>query len=53
MVTAGLSRAPSPSTGSALSSFLVEIAITSECNFNLLQEAKYFLKLIAIFVDFA
>lgn len=28
-------------------------ANTSECNLNLLKEAKYFLKLIAIFVDFA
>lgn len=33
--------------------FLLEIAITSECNLNLLEAAKYFLKLIAIFVDFA
>lgn len=31
----------------------IEIAITSECNLNLLEQAKYFLKLIAIFVDFA
>lgn len=31
----------------------VETAITPECNFNLLEQAKYFLKLIAIFVDFA
>lgn len=31
----------------------IEIALTSECNLNLLEQAKYFLKLIAIFVDFA
>lgn len=28
-------------------------SITSECNLNLLKEATYFLKLIAIFVDLA
>lgn len=33
--------------------FLINSYITSECNLNLLEEATYFLKLIAIFVDLA
>lgn len=32
---------------------LINSYILSECNLNLLGEATYFLKLIAIFVDFA
>lgn len=33
--------------------FLINSYIPSECNLNLLGEATYFLKLIAIFVDLA
>lgn len=39
--------------GRAATRLLINSSITSECNLNLLEEATYFLKLIAIFVDLA
>lgn len=39
--------------GRATARLLRNTSLTSECNFNLLEEATYFLKLIAIFVDLA
>lgn len=39
--------------GRAATRLLINTSITSECNLNLLEEATYFLKLIAIFVDLA
>lgn len=51
--TAYTSLAPSPGGDVPWGLLPLGIANTSECNLNLLKEAKYFLKLIAIFVDFA
>lgn len=42
-----------PRRGRVLGPPSLRTANASECNLNLLKEAKYFLKLIAIFVDFA
>lgn len=37
----------------AIGLLIINSYIRSECNLNLLEEANYFLKLIAIFVDLA